>query len=414
MMSSTYTISGNNLQELPKSMLYDYFSQFGMLSDHIVRAKGPSPRLEKSEYNKVQPASFTIAFRALNKPERALLGILHQVGDVEISCTKQELASGIAERKIFIKYLDKKATAQDITHSLTAFGQIENVHVSMKKDKSMNLGLCNVLFTDKESVSKILIEANVYINNKKVKVEPFKCNSPQAATTGPYVCSTSSKQNSPFSKQNWSAPTLQDKTEKCNFPSPYSDCIRGIKTPKSVFEMPSVTGDQEADIEQSQPVTPLLNRFSSKHTLTRETRDSRDHFETMPRNGDCIPPILNHIRSLDFSLIEEECEDSPRQRMNSQTYQQTPQAIEEVYPLESPIISIHGAGPVQDATALSEKDSFYSVRPTSRKYYKNPRHHQLGIARNHKAENLRFEQTTTTTRSYPHSGYNAVQQYRHF
>lgn len=80
-------------------------------------------------------------------------------------------------RRVFIKYLDKKASLEDIYSSLSQFGQIEFVQLSMKKDKSLNLGLCNVTFVDRASAIKVLNEPSINIRNKKVKVELFQ--SPQ-------------------------------------------------------------------------------------------------------------------------------------------------------------------------------------------------------------------------------------------
>lgn len=82
-----------------------------------------------------------------------------------------------SSRRVFIKYLDKKASLEDIYSSLSQFGQIESVQLSMKKDKSLNLGLCNVTFVDPASALRVLNEPSINIRNKKVKVELFQ--SPQ-------------------------------------------------------------------------------------------------------------------------------------------------------------------------------------------------------------------------------------------
>jgi RNA recognition motif-containing protein len=401
-MMSTYTISGNNLRELPKGMLYQHFSHFGAMSDHIVRNKGHSPKFEESAGMRNQlTASFTIAYRSLSRPEHELLGQSHLIDGVEVVCFKQENSTNIADRKVFIKYLEKKAAARDIEESLSAYGQIEHVHVSMKKDKSMNLGLCNVLFKSKDAVKKILSEQNIFIKGKKVKVEPYKCQNSSNYSHGPYTSSiVSSDSRLAHNLQNWSAPQLQDKSEKGIGFSPYSGRHSSLKTPRSVFDMPSMRSEVDAENYSQQPLTPVLNLGSCKLTVTRGTGDSRDQFDLLSKIGDTVP-LLNGIQSLDFSLIEEECEDSPRPRRNSQTPQQTFRAFEEPKSLDcvqgNAIISLHGDLPAEvKHTKTAEKDSFHSVRPTSHKYYKNPRHHLVGMVRNHNDQNLCFKRITAT------------------
>lgn len=398
---STYTISGKDLQELPKSMLYQHFSRFGSMSDHIVRNKGPSFRSDECSEMSHPAASFTIAYRSLSKPESDLLDKTHQIGGVQVTCTKQETSSSISDRKVFIKYLDKRATAKDIEDSLSTFGPIEHVHVSMKKDKSMNLGLCNVLFRTQGSVKKILNEENIFIKSKKVKVEPYKCHNTTINIHGPYETSPSHFDLRQAQKgQNWSAPQLQDKSEIRVAFSPYSDRLKSLKTPKSVFDMPFMGSEIDLDIKSKfPPLKTLPIQGASKMTLTRATGDSRDQFEVQSKNGDAGQPT-NQIQSLDFSLIEEECEDSPRPRRNSQNLQQTYRVFEERKNLDcvqdNAIISIHGDLPAEAREYKPvEKDSFHSVRPTSRKYYNNPRHHLLGLLRNHNEKNLSFKKTSS-------------------
>lgn len=399
---STYTISGKDLHELPKSMLYQHFSSFGALSDHIVRNKSHSPKFDECSQMSNQTAGFTIAYRSLSKPESELLGQTHLVGGIEVTCSKQETSSNISDRKVFIKYLDKKATAKDIETSLSAFGHIEHVHVSMKKDKSMNLGLCNVLFRTKGAVKKILSEQNIYIKGKKVKVEPYKCNTLPNFSHSPYVNTVGTADSRRAHKgQNWSAPLLQDKSEKSTGFSPYSDRLKGLKTPKSIFNMPVLNIESAVANSASLQLTPSLHKQgSSRLTVTRGTGDSRDQFEAQSRNGDGLTPV-NRIQSLDFSLIEEECEDSPRPRRNSQSNHPQPfKPFEESKNVDclqgSAIISLHGGLPAAAKETPQEKDSFHSVRPTSRKYYKNPRHHQVGIIRNHTDQNLSFNRVSAT------------------
>lgn len=404
-MLSTFTISGKDLQEPPKSMLYQHFSRFGSMSDHIVRNKGPSLRSSECSQMIHPAASFTIAYRSLNKPESDLLDQIHQIGGIQVICTKQDTSNSISDRKVFIKYLDKRATEKDIEESLSTFGPIEHVHLSMKKDKSMNLGLCNVLFRTKEPIKKILNEENIFIKGKKVKVEPFKCHNTTINIHGPYETSMSHLDLRKAQKgQNWSAPQLQDKSQRGMAFNPYSDRLKSLKTPRSVFDMPCMRSeiDQDSKIKFPQLI-PILIQGSCKMTLTRATGDSRDQFEVQSKNGDAGQPT-NRIRSLDFSLIEEECEDSPRLRRNSQNLQQTYRVFEETNnpdcAHENAIISIHGDLPAEAREYMTvEKDSFHSVRPTSRKYYNNPRHHLLGLMRNHNDKNLSFNKTSASRAS---------------
>lgn len=117
----------------------------------------------------------------------------------------------------------------------------------------------------------------------------------------------------------------------------------------------------------------------------------------MTRNGEFLLP-LNYINSLDFSLIEEECEDSPRPKRNTQTYEQLCNIFSDTkksgIAQVNAIISFRGENPIAaiDSKPPIDKDSFHSVKPTSKNYYQNPRHHLLGLARNHKAENLCFSE----------------------
>lgn len=389
---STYTIVGINLQEIAKSMLYDYFKAFGALSDHIVRLKTGAPFAEDSSPTG-ELASFTIHYRALDQGEQALVGHPHVVGGVQISCYKQGAEGAVAERKIFIKYLDKKATAEDIRESMAKYGEVEAVHISMKKDKSMNLGLGNVLFKNKDAVERVLNDPSVIIRSKKVKVEQFKCSSSGSKTPSVYH-TNSLKQRGQNPLQTWSEPILQNnRSSKPSHYSPYGIPTIKSKTAISVLDMQSL---QDSDQEVEKPplrVTispPSLPGLSIKSTC-RDAKDSA-MLDLSTKNGDATGQHGDLVKSLDFSFIEEECEESPRPRRGSEKCHLSPRALydeKERYP-QCPIICIHGDINEPQSIPLNQKGSFHSVKPTSKTYYKNPRHHLVPLAKNHKESNLRL------------------------
>lgn len=171
---SSFRIYGKELHEVPKEKLYSYFQQFGHLSDHIVRSKGVLKCQGKVEGESDTLIGFTISFRGLLRPEDELLDRVHYIEGVEVTCTKAAAVSCVSDRKVFIKYLDKKATAEDVEKSLSLYGPVESVNLLMKKNRSTNLGLCNVLFVHPESVRCILQEPSVFVKGKKVKVDQFE------------------------------------------------------------------------------------------------------------------------------------------------------------------------------------------------------------------------------------------------
>lgn len=383
---STYTIVGTNLQEVAKPVLYEYFKEFGALSDHIVRLK-PATQACESE-----AASFTIHFRKNLACESALVGRPHVVGGVEVFCLKLDPEGAVAERKIFIKYLDKKATADDIRESMEVYGEVEAVHISMKKDKSMNLGLGNVLFRSKEAVERVLNDSSVVVRNKKVKVEPFKCTSSCVKNTSLYKPnSLRVKRESP--QQFWTEPILQNHSKYSSHFFSNEMSAAKSKTALSVLEMRSL---QDSDAEFERPsfratFCPPISGLSKKGT----SRDAKDSVlqETSTKYGDHTGNHEDQCKSLDFSLIEEECEESPRPRRGSEKCYLSPRAhnIEEKERTQQgPIISIHGGFEEVNLSLKLDKGSFHSVKPTSKTYNKNPRHHLIPLAKNHRESNLRL------------------------
>ena len=78
-------------------------------------------------------------------------------------------------RRAFIRYLDKKAGLEDIKSSLAQYGQLLEIQLALKKDKSANLGMCSVTFADSTSVDTLLQDSeHLTIKGKKVKVERFR------------------------------------------------------------------------------------------------------------------------------------------------------------------------------------------------------------------------------------------------
>jgi RNA recognition motif-containing protein len=387
-------------------MLFDYFKVFGALSDHIVRHKIANSHGEDQTENIEEIASFTIHFRSLDKEEHELLGQLHSVGGVEVHCSKQGVEGTVADRKIFIKYLDKKATADDIRESMSRYGEVESVHISMKKDKSMNLGLGNVLFKNREAVEKVLNDPSVIIRSKKVKVEQFKCSSSGSKTPCAYS-SSCLKLRSPQQHQNWTEPILESHSGRHSNFSPYWNPTMKSKTAISVREMQSLhDSDQEMDKFMFRAAkSPLLSGYS-KPTTCRDAKDSV-LLDLSTKNGDYNGPSIDFIKSLDFSLIEEECEDSPRQRRGSEKFHLSPRAPydeEKERSQKCPIIYVHGGRDELQSANNHQKGSFHSVKPTSKTYYKNPRHHMVPITKNHRVANLRLNRRFRIVEGVPLPG----------
>lgn len=402
---STYTIVGANLHEVAKSLLYDYFKAFGALSDHIVRLKSVCPPADAVE-GAAEFASFTIHYRALEVDESLLLGQTHVIAGIEVRCLKQGNEGAVAERKVFIKYLDKKADADDIKQCMAKYGEVEAVHISMKKDKSMNLGLGNVLFKHKDSVLKVLNDPSVIIRNKKVKVEQFKCGSVGSKTPSLYL-PNSLKMTSPYAHKTWTEPVLNRLSKPSSSASPYGIQSIKSKTVISVQEMQSLhNSDQEMD-------RPLL-RVALVPSLTSPlmpgtSRDAKDSaiLDVSTKNGDPVFTNGDQMKSLDFSLIEEECEESPRLRRGSENFHLSPRAHYDEGKERlnrCPIICVHGGIQELNSAIDSQKGSFHSVKPTCKTYYKNPRHHLVPMAKNHKETNLRLNRRSRNIVRAPLSG----------
>lgn len=400
---TTYTISGVNLQEVAKSEIYDYFKVFGALSDHIVRLKQNLPSLVEDN----EPASYSIHFRSLACEEHFLLSAVHLVSGIEVSCARRETDCPISDRKVFIKYLDKKATADDIREAMMHYGEVEAVHISMKKDKSMNLGLGNVLFKHKDSVEKVLNDPSVIIRNKKVKVEAFKCSTSSSKPASLYnSCSLRSRGDDNF--QSRTEPVLQYKTctPKNSKFSPYS--ILAAKS-KTAFSVKDIQSCQDSDFEHSKPFKAAIGPYHNK-TGSRDAKDSSNH-EVSTKIGEITGPQEENLKSLDFSLIEEECEDSPRPRRGSANFHLHSKGgvLEEMEKSQhAPIISIHGGQAEKVPMDSVKKDSFHSVRPTCKTYYKNPRHHLVPLGKNHRESNLRINRRLKAIHRMPLPGLNVV------
>ena len=310
-----------------------------------------------------------------------------------------------AERKVFIKYLDKKADDDDIRQCMVKYGEIEAVHISMKKDRSMNLGLGNVLFKHKDSVQKVLNDPSVIIRSKKVKVEQFKCGSAGSKTPSLYH-PNSLKMTSPYAHKTWTEPVL-NRSNKPSIASPYGIQPNQSKTVISVQEMLSMHNfDQEVDrpLLRVSLVPPLPSTL-----MPGTSRDAKDStmLDVSTKNGDLAFTNGDQFKSLDFSLIEEECEDSPRVRRGSENCYLSPRAHYDEgkeWLNKCPIICIHGGIQEHNSAIDSQKGSFHSVKPTCKTYYKNPRHHLVPMAKNHKESNLRLNRRCRNVDRAPLSG----------
>lgn len=396
-MSTTFRIVGKDLHELSKTKIYEYFQRFGGLSDHIVRSK-TSGRPQRED-DQDSPAGFTISFRDLSISEEELCGIRHFVQGIEIRCIRSCAPVSVSDRKVFIKYLDKKAQAEDIEQALQVFGRVEAVHLSMKKDRSLNLGLCNVLFADPQSVRDILAQPALFIRGKKVKVELFQSLS-SAEGSEARSSSAASSIYSPYIGPRC-VPSIDLRLAHKPYTSPYSRATTGskAKTEKKLATNNSSDSDRPYNIGES------------SHHSKEGRQSSGDPFvyTTAHANRHVI------VNSLDFSEIQEECEDSPRPRLGSESMVQpghdsrSPRRLsplrrsplrtsEEIVSIYRPICS-----EVDYQASIKGLPSFgwsreYSgnLKPTQKEYFAAWKNQHSSVCKNHGVSNVRLNLLPTS------------------
>lgn len=320
-MIPSFTIYGSDILSLSKATLFTYFSSFGKLSDHIVRSK-------TSKHAPTQIEDFVglnISFRGSLSREDELLSKAHNVEGVIVRVFKNIQPSNISDRKIFIKYLDKRATVGDIENALSPYGQIINTHLTMKKNRPLNLGLCNVTFESPEAVKKILQQPAIFIRGKKVKIDLYEChgaedgqeNGNRRVPQVKPIPQQASAYRQPIQGQKVrTAPLLPlpGTPETFSSKGPYNQTTfttsQFSKVPKSVLNLCTLEGDNS---KPAQPLNKglkeikLYSAFGS--TKPADSLANSSHFyQEVPQ-------------SLDFSLVEEECEESPRKALNKQGWE---------------------------------------------------------------------------------------------
>ena len=255
----------------------------------------------------------------------------------------------------------------------------------------MNLGLGNVLFKNKDAVERVLNDPSVVIRNKKVKVEPFKCGS--SCPKNPSIYAPNSlKVKSVYPHQSWTEPILKSRSKRKSDGTPYGIKTSKSKTALSVVELQSM---DESDFDEERPSFRAAICPPQQSGNKRETnKDAKEFLIQDASTKYC--EVTGPAKSLEVSLIEEECEESPRPKRGKENYDLSPEALETEEKAQAskfPIISIHGGiGEVAPSNKI-EKGSFHSVKPTCKTYYKNPRHHMIPLAKNHREANLRLNQS---------------------
>ena len=170
----TFLITGKKLDLVSREDLHSYFSRFGLLNDHIVRARGIANEINKNEGYLEDEVGFMLYFRRLLVEEGDLVEQVHEIQGKKVTCVRVETQEAVSDRRVFLRYLDKRATREDVLISMSQFGEVESVQLMYKKNYKINLGLCNVIFMEAESVQKILNEPSVFVRSKKVKVDRFR------------------------------------------------------------------------------------------------------------------------------------------------------------------------------------------------------------------------------------------------
>jgi hypothetical protein len=399
---SSFRIYGKELHEVPKEKLYSYFQQFGQLSDHIVRSKGVLKCQGKVEGERETLIGFTISFRGLHRPEEELLNQLHYIEGVEVTCTKAAAVSCVSDRKVFIKYLDKKATAEDVEKSLSLYGPIESVNLLMKKNRSTNLGLCNVLFVHPESVRCILQEPSVFVKGKKVKVDQFESPSnvekPAPAPQEDKTCDQ--KPIASISTNvNTAAELPQANRADCQQSTlsklPHYRQKKGtdlFKTPKSVNNLYEIK-------EEEPPVDEKFKKNSLTIQAISEKRTTEE--KLLPKNQFSNISLLERERPQRTpkvarpSLIPGKVQGAPIRPDTAQPYRHLDyySSIEDCFRTskQRKMIDKH-----MDADL-----SLHENRPTTKKYYENDFHSPSALDELHEGTDIRFNNFRARIRSAP-------------
>ena len=375
-MRCSFTVEGIDLHEVPKQTIFEYFSKFGDLSDHIVRSKGSTKVTRTDLQEERLLVLFSLTYRKLAVDEEVLTKQLHLIDGVEVLCKPVQAIQMIeaSGRRVFIKYLDKKASLEDIYSSLSQFGQIEFVQLSMKKDKSLNLGLCNVTFVDRASAIKVLNEPSINIRNKKVKVELFQ--SPQIDSSKLGTCQISAQCGSQVDDQQQSPMNEQQTT------GVYYSKQMYLQTSVQTLNKPSKGIKSLSDLELS------VDRHFTRPTASNDGREAA-HYSLVTvyslNKLPLIPIVIN--RSLNNSLIEEECEESPR-RKNSPSLEPR-MSTRQIEPKLNMQYESKASELTNSRFAISGA-SLHSIKPTRRQYYVNPRQLRSIMQKNHKQQNIRI------------------------
>jgi RNA recognition motif-containing protein len=409
---SSFRIYGKELHEVPKEKLYSYFQQFGHLSDHIVRSKGVLKCQGKVEGERETLIGFTISFRGLLRQEGELLNQLHYIEGVEVTCTKAAAVSCVSDRKVFIKYLDKKATAEDVENSLSLYGPVESVNLLMKKNRSTNLGLCNVLFVHPESVRNILQEPSVFVKGKKVKVDQFE--SPSAAEKAALVshedkacdqkpiASISTNVNTAAELPLASRADCQQRTVS---KLPHNSQKKGpdlFKTPKSVHNLYEIK-EEEPPADENLKLNSLTIQAISEKRMVKD--------KLLP------PHQFGNICLLEREKPQRTPQSARRPTLNQGKAQGAPIRPENTQPYRhlDYYSSIEDCFRQSKQRKLNQKQldgdiSTHENRPTTKKYFQNDFHSPSVLDKLHVGTDIRFNnlktQTTTTSNLTP---YNHVQ-----
>ena len=388
---SSFRIYGKELHEVPKEKLYSYFQQFGHLSDHIVRSKGVLKCQGKVEGESDTLIGFTISFRGLLRPEDELLDRVHYIEGVEVTCTKAASVSCVSDRKVFIKYLDKKATSDDVEKSLSLYGPIESVNLLMKKNRSTNLGLCNVLFVHPESVKCILQEPSVFVKGKKVKVDQFESpntvDKPAPVSHEDRTCdhkpiaTISTNVNTAVELPQAGRGDCQQRTAS---KFPHNSQKKGtdlFKTPKSVNNLYEIKEEDPPADEQLKPNSLTIQAISEKRTAKEKllpphlfSNISLLERERTQRTPQFVRPIQNPAKA----------QGAPIRPENTQPYRHL-----DYYS------SIEDCFRQTKHRKLTDKNmdgdlSLHEERPTSKKYFQNFFHYPSVLDQLHVGTEIRF------------------------
>lgn len=219
-MMPSYTIFGEGLSLIPKPVIYQYFSQYGAMSEHIVRHKP----VKRSENSSKHPG-FNISFKEQVVEEEDLLFRVHFLHGIQVHCQKRASPATLSQNKVFIKYLDKRATVEDVHESMKVFGEIADIRLAMKKNKHTNLGLCNISYYSSESIRLVMEAAAIYIRGKKVKIDVYDSPRPGPPTQVPCLPSPQAPYASLATRKGaWPTTPLPERpqrsSEKLSLPRP--------------------------------------------------------------------------------------------------------------------------------------------------------------------------------------------------